>query len=150
MRVLRLALASNTVVTPRRRTLLLSLLGGLGLLLTLVGIFSMTAYAVARRTQEISIRMAFGAGPADVVLTMVPDAAWPALLGLGRDGRCVLRHANHRELSLRNNAARSRDVRRRRRPHGRCDPCRGLGARTRGGAGGSGDRPPRRVVARST
>jgi hypothetical protein len=72
----------NTVVTPRRRTLLLSLLGGLGLLLTLVGIFSMTAYAVARRTQEISIRMAFGAGPADVVLTMVRDAAWPALLGL--------------------------------------------------------------------
>jgi ABC-type antimicrobial peptide transport system permease subunit len=26
--------------------------------------------------------MAFGAGPADVVLTMVRDAAWPALLGL--------------------------------------------------------------------
>jgi len=70
------------VVTPRRRTLLLSLLGGLGMLLTLVGIFSMTAYAVARRTQEIGIRMAFGAGPADVVLTMVRDAAWPAFLGL--------------------------------------------------------------------
>jgi putative ABC transport system permease protein len=72
----------ETVVTPRRRTLLLSLLGGLGVLLTLVGVFSMTAYAVARRTQEIGIRMAFGAGPADVVLTMVRDAAWPALLGL--------------------------------------------------------------------
>jgi predicted lysophospholipase L1 biosynthesis ABC-type transport system permease subunit len=73
---------SETVVTPRRRTLLLSLLGGLGMLLTLVGIFSMTAYAVARRTQEIGIRMAFGAEPADVVLTIVRDAAWPALLGL--------------------------------------------------------------------
>jgi putative ABC transport system permease protein len=73
---------SDRVVTPRRRTLLLGLLGGLGMLLTLVGVFSMTAYAVARRTQEIGIRMAFGAGPADVVLTMVRDAAWPALLGL--------------------------------------------------------------------
>jgi putative ABC transport system permease protein len=72
----------EAVVTPRRRTLLLSLLGGLGLLLTLVGIFSMTAYAVARRTQEIGIRMAFGAAPADVVRTMVRDAAWPALVGL--------------------------------------------------------------------
>jgi predicted permease len=72
----------KTVLNPRRRTLLLSLLGGLGMLLTLVGIFSMTAYAVARRTQEIGIRMAFGAEPGDVVRTMVRDAAWPALAGL--------------------------------------------------------------------
>jgi putative ABC transport system permease protein len=72
----------KTVLNPRRRTLLLSLLGGLGMLLTLVGIFSMTAYAVARRTQEIGIRMAFGAEPAHVVRTMVRDAAWPALAGL--------------------------------------------------------------------
>jgi ABC-type antimicrobial peptide transport system permease subunit len=42
----------------------------------------MTAYAVTRRTQEIGIRMAFGASPADVVRTMVRDAAWPAFLGL--------------------------------------------------------------------
>jgi putative ABC transport system permease protein len=73
---------NQTVVTPRHRTLLLSLLGGLGMVLTLVGIFSMTAYAVTRRTQEIGIRMAFGASPADVVRTMVRDAAWPAFLGL--------------------------------------------------------------------
>ena len=51
----------TTVVTPRRRTVLLSLLGGLGLLLTLTGVAGMTAYAVARRTQEIGVRMAFGA-----------------------------------------------------------------------------------------
>jgi putative ABC transport system permease protein len=73
---------NETVVRPRHRTLLLGLLGSLGLLLTLVGIFSMTAYAVARRTQEIGIRMAFGAGAADVVRTMVRDAAWPAFVGL--------------------------------------------------------------------
>ena len=72
----------KTVLNPRKRTLLLSLLGGLGMLLTLVGIFSMTAYAVARRTQEIGIRMAFGAEPAHVVRTMVRDAAWPACAGL--------------------------------------------------------------------
>ena len=69
-------------MTPRRRTLLLGLLGGLGLLLTLVGIASVTAYAVARRTHEIGVRMAFGANGADVILTMMRDATWPAFAGL--------------------------------------------------------------------
>jgi putative ABC transport system permease protein len=71
-----------TVVTPRRRTVLLSLLGGLGLLLTLIGVAGMTAYAVARRTQEIGVRMAFGATAADVVREMVRGAAWPVALGI--------------------------------------------------------------------
>jgi len=71
-----------TVVTPRRRTVLLSLLGGLGLLLTLIGVFGMTAYAVARRTQEIGVRMAFGASARDVVREMVRDAAWPVAIGM--------------------------------------------------------------------
>jgi putative ABC transport system permease protein len=82
-----IALHRDTVVTPRQRTVLLSLLGGLGLLLALVGIFGMTAYAVARRTREIGVRMAFGARPGDVVARMVRDAAWPiavgTLVGLG-------------------------------------------------------------------
>lgn len=70
------------VATPRRRTILLGLLGTFGLVLTLVGIFSMTAYAVARRTREIGIRMAFGAAPGDVVWHVVRDTMWPALIGL--------------------------------------------------------------------
>ncbi|OFW08819.1 MAG: hypothetical protein A3H96_08185 [Acidobacteria bacterium RIFCSPLOWO2_02_FULL_67_36] len=72
----------DRVVTPRRRTVLLGLLGGLGLLLSLVGIFGMTAYAVARRTQEIGVRMAFGARPAQVVRTMVRDSLWPVGIGI--------------------------------------------------------------------
>jgi hypothetical protein len=71
-----------TVITPRRRTVLLSLLGGLGLLLTLIGVSGMTAYAVARRTQEIGVRLAFGATSRDVVREMVRDAAWPVALGI--------------------------------------------------------------------
>jgi putative ABC transport system permease protein len=74
---------SDRVVNPRRRTLLLGLLAALGLTLTLVGVFSMTGYAVTRRTQEIGIRMAFGADPGSVVRTMVRETAWPTLLGLG-------------------------------------------------------------------
>ncbi len=72
----------DTVVTPRRRTVLLSLLGGLGLLLTVIGVFGMTAYAVARRTQEIGVRIAFGAKPSDVVRAMVGDAARQLLVGV--------------------------------------------------------------------
>ncbi len=77
----------DRLITPRRRTVLLSLLGGLGLVLALVGVFGMTAYAVECRTSEIGVRMAFGARPGQVVTTMVRDSAVPiaigTLLGLG-------------------------------------------------------------------
>jgi putative ABC transport system permease protein len=75
-------LFDERVATPRQQTTLLSLLGVLGLLLTLVGIFGTTAYAVARRTTEVGIRMALGARPARVVATIVRDAAWPVALGI--------------------------------------------------------------------
>jgi predicted permease len=75
-------LFDDRVATPRQQTTLLSLLGGLGLLLTLVGIFGTTAYAVARRTTEVGIRMALGARPGRVVGTIVGDAAWPVALGI--------------------------------------------------------------------
>jgi predicted permease len=70
------------VERPRSRMALLVLLGSFGLLLTLVGIASMTAYAVARRRREVGVRMAMGARPIDVVRTIVRDAAWPVALGL--------------------------------------------------------------------
>jgi predicted permease len=74
---------SDHVADPRQRTLLIGSLGALGLLLTLVGIFGVTAYAVARRTQEIGVRMAFGARPAQVVGRVIADAAWPMATGIG-------------------------------------------------------------------
>jgi predicted permease len=75
-------LVSEQVARPRDRMVLLTLLAAFGLLLTLVGIFSMTAYAVTRRTREIGVRVAFGALPAEVVGAMVRDAVWPVVLGL--------------------------------------------------------------------
>ena len=72
----------DRVVTPRRRTVLLSLLGGLGLALALVGVFGLTAYTVARRTREIGVRMAFGARPEQEVSRMVRDAALPVAVGV--------------------------------------------------------------------
>jgi predicted permease len=76
------AVVNQQVVRPKHRMLLLTMLGTFGLLLTLVGIFSMTAYAVARRTREIGVRVAFGARPRQVVGVMIRDVAWPVILGL--------------------------------------------------------------------
>lgn len=69
------------MITPRRQTVLLGLLGALGLTLALVGVFGMTAYAVTWRTAEIGVRMALGARPDQVVGTMLRDAAIPVLAG---------------------------------------------------------------------
>jgi putative ABC transport system permease protein len=74
-------LFGEAVVTPRRRTVLLGLLGGLGLTLALVGVFGMTAYAVTRRTAEIGVRMALGARPGQVVRSVVRDSALPIAIG---------------------------------------------------------------------
>jgi predicted permease len=71
----------DSVLRPRQRTVMLSLLGGLGLVLAVVGVFGMTAYAVARRTREIGVRMAFGARPGEMVRAMLRDAAIPIVLG---------------------------------------------------------------------
>jgi ABC-type antimicrobial peptide transport system permease subunit len=73
---------SDRVATPRQRTVLLGLMGGLGLVLTLVGIFGTTAYAVGRRTQEIGVRMALGAQPRQVVAAVLFDSLWPTLTGI--------------------------------------------------------------------
>ena len=74
---------NDRIQRPRSSTWLLSILGAIGLLLALVGVFSVTAYAVARRTREIGVRMAFGARPNDVVSTMLRDAIAPIVAGLG-------------------------------------------------------------------
>jgi putative ABC transport system permease protein len=75
------ALFTETVITPRQRTILLTLLAVLGLTLALVGVFGTTAYAVTRRTPEIGLRLAVGARPGQVVRKMASDAAGPIVIG---------------------------------------------------------------------
>jgi predicted permease len=73
-------LGTNTM-TVRHRTQLFALLGVLGLVLALVGIFSVTAYAVVNRTREIGVRVALGARTNQVVGGILRDAVWPVALG---------------------------------------------------------------------
>jgi predicted permease len=57
-------------------------MGTMGLALALVGLYSLMAYAVARRTREIGVRMAVGAAPGAVQRMMLRHGGWLVLIGV--------------------------------------------------------------------
>ncbi|HEY5443514.1 MAG TPA: FtsX-like permease family protein, partial [Pyrinomonadaceae bacterium] len=72
---------SETVTQPRFYTLLFGLFGGIGLLLTMTGVYSLISYTVAQRTQEIGIRMALGASRQHVVRMILGQGFGLAVIG---------------------------------------------------------------------
>lgn len=59
-----------------------SIFGGLAMLLAAVGIYGVKAYAVARRTREIGIRMALGAEPGEVQAMILREGFTMTALGV--------------------------------------------------------------------
>ncbi|MGD0993580.1 MAG: ABC transporter permease [Gemmatimonadales bacterium] len=66
---------------------LFMILGLIALFIAAVGLYAVMAFSVSRRTREVGIRMALGAGAGDVVGLVVRQGAWQMgvgmLLGLG-------------------------------------------------------------------
>ncbi len=57
----------TALFAPRAASLALGVLGGLGAMLAVTGIFGMAAYAVSKRMRELGIRIALGAGRREVL-----------------------------------------------------------------------------------
>jgi len=70
-------------VSPRRfSTVLIAVLAGLALILSAVGIYGVMSYTVGQRTQEIGIRMALGARPANMLALILGRGARLAFVGI--------------------------------------------------------------------
>jgi putative ABC transport system permease protein len=57
-------------------------MGMVGLTLALVGLYGVVAYSVARRTREIGIRMAIGAGRSDVLKMVLRQGLMLSMAGI--------------------------------------------------------------------
>ena len=80
-------LVARSMARPRFYTSLLSLFAAVALVLAATGVFGVMSYAVAQRSREISIRLALGALPGDVLRMIVGRAlalsAAGVVVGLG-------------------------------------------------------------------
>jgi predicted permease len=73
---------ADTLVRERLMATLSGFFGGLAVVLTLVGLYGVVAYTVARRTNEIGIRMALGASRGNVVSMILREAGVLVSIGI--------------------------------------------------------------------
>jgi hypothetical protein len=74
---------ADSLWRPRFSAWVFSVLGGLALVLTCAGIYSVIAYTATLRAREVGIRVALGATPSHVVALILRDAMLPLAIGLG-------------------------------------------------------------------
>ena len=73
---------AESIWRPRFSAWIFTVLGGLAVLLTSAGVYSVVAYTTTLRAREVGIRMALGATPRNVVGVIVRGALLPLSVGL--------------------------------------------------------------------
>jgi predicted permease len=72
---------AEVIAAPRFRTLLLGALAALSICLAMAGVYGVMAYVVGQRSNEIGLRMALGATPADVLRLVLRQGLMLAGIG---------------------------------------------------------------------
>jgi predicted permease len=73
---------SESLTLRRPMIALLATFGTLSVILVIIGIFGVTSYSVAERTQEIGVRVALGAARGEITSLVLREALAIALMGL--------------------------------------------------------------------
>lgn len=80
----------NVTSAPRIAFILLDILALVALVLAAIGIYGVTSWNVAQRTQEVGVRLTFGASPRAILAMLLRQAITLTLLGVAAGLVCAL------------------------------------------------------------
>ena len=73
---------ATSMAGRRSQAVLLSLFGGLALLLGMIGVYGVTSYVVNQRRHEMGVRLALGAGRGRLIRSVLASSLTPVAIGL--------------------------------------------------------------------